>query len=58
MPDVVKERLETYEKETLPLVDFYRKKGILIEVSAEGEVGIVHERVLAAIEEYFKKRES
>jgi adenylate kinase len=53
-PEAVKERLEVYEKETAPLIDYYRKKGILIDVSAEGEVEAVHKRVLKAIKEYMK----
>jgi adenylate kinase len=55
-PEVVKERLETYDRETKPLIDFYRKKGILIDVSAEGEVEVVHKRVMEALREYFKDK--
>jgi adenylate kinase len=55
-PEVVKERLGVYEKETASLIEFYRKKGILIDVSAEGEVSVVHERVMAAIKKYLKER--
>ncbi len=32
--EVVKERLEAYEKQTAPLVDFYRAKNILVEIDA------------------------
>ncbi len=55
-PEVVKERLEVYEKQTAPLIDFYRKKGILMDVSAEGDVDVVHKRVLAAIEDHISKK--
>ncbi|MBW1839302.1 MAG: adenylate kinase [Deltaproteobacteria bacterium] len=55
-PEVVEERLSVYERETAPLIGHYREKGILIDVSAEGDVKVVHERVLAAIEEYFSKK--
>jgi len=55
-PEVVKERLEVYERETAPLIDHYRKKGILIDVSAEGDVGVVHKRVMDAIREHVKGR--
>lgn len=55
-PEVVRERLEVYEKETAPLVGHYRKKGVLIDVSAEGDVDSVHRRVLGAIKEYFREK--
>ncbi len=34
----IKKRLEVYVKETAPLIDYYRKKGILSEVSGDFEV--------------------
>ncbi len=57
-PEVVKERLETYEKETAPLIDFYREKGNLIDITAEGEVEEVHKKVLERIEKYFSDNPS
>jgi adenylate kinase len=33
-PDVVKKRLEVYKKQTEPLIEYYRKKKILADVSA------------------------
>ncbi|RLF14329.1 MAG: adenylate kinase [Thermoprotei archaeon] len=33
-PEVIEERLRVYEKQTAPIVDYYRKKGILVEVDA------------------------
>lgn len=54
-PEVVKDRLDVYEQKTAPLIDYYGKKGIMIEVSCEGEVDVVHKRVLAEIESYFSK---
>jgi adenylate kinase len=56
-PAVVKERLDVYEKQTAPLIDYYRKKGILVEVDVEGDVDTVHKRVLAAIEDYMSKKD-
>jgi adenylate kinase len=55
-PEVVKERLEVYEEETAPLIDYYKNKGILIDVSAEGEVEVVHKRLLKAIKEYNSRK--
>jgi len=36
-PDVIKNRLEVYRSQTLPLVQYYRGKGILREVDADQE---------------------
>jgi len=48
-PETVRERLKVYHRETAPLLDYYRKKGLLIEVNAEGSVEEVMKRVLKAI---------
>lgn len=37
-PDTIKHRLEMYEKETRPLIDYYARKGILQEVPGDYEV--------------------
>ncbi|NOX72042.1 MAG: adenylate kinase [Candidatus Micrarchaeota archaeon] len=34
-PDVIRERLEVYRKETAPLIDFYKQKGILRKVKCD-----------------------
>jgi adenylate kinase len=33
-PEAVKKRLEVYRDQTAPLIDFYRKKGLLVDVDA------------------------
>ncbi len=33
-PDVVKKRLDVYKKQTEPLIDYYKKKKVLVDVSA------------------------
>ncbi len=52
--EVIEKRLEVYEKETKPLIDFYQKKGLLDNVYCEGEVEEVSKRVLSAIEKHRK----
>jgi adenylate kinase len=47
--EVVMERLRVYERETAPLIDFYRQRGILIPIDAYGPADQVVARVLAAI---------
>ena len=50
--EVIKERLVAYEKQTAPLIDYYRKKKVLAEVSGDLEVGPLNE-VLEQL--FFKK---
>ncbi len=45
-PDVVRNRLEVYKNQTEPIVDFYREESILTEVSAEGSIDSIFERLL------------
>lgn len=37
-PETIKHRLEMYGKETFPLIDYYKKKGVLHEVPGDYEV--------------------
>lgn len=37
-PETVRHRLKVYEKETAPLLDYYRKRGLLEEVSGDFDV--------------------
>ena len=48
--DVVRNRIETYEKMTADLLPFYEKAGLLERVDGVGDVEEVTRRVLAAIE--------
>jgi len=48
--DVVRNRIETYEKMTADLLPFYEKNGLLERVNGVGELNEVSRRVLAAIE--------
>ena len=47
--DVVRNRIETYEKMTADLLPFYEKSGLLERVDGVGEVAAVTDRVLSAI---------
>ena len=44
--EVIKERLAVYQKETLPLIEIYRQKGVLLEVNGEQSVEIIHQEIL------------
>ena len=48
-PEVVRERLDTYRAQTRPLIDFYRRQGLLHSVDGEGTPEEVRLRVLSAL---------
>jgi adenylate kinase len=48
--EVVAERLKAYERQTLPLVDYYNTKGRLVEINGEQPVEAVAAQVFSAIE--------
>ena len=42
-------RLDVYQAQTAPLVDYYRTRGLLRTVDAEGDIDAVTTRLLAAL---------
>ncbi len=49
--DTIRNRLEVYERETAPLIDYYRDRGLLRTVQAEGTPAEVYSRLSAVIGE-------
>ena len=47
--DVIRERMAIYHRETKPLSDTYRERGLLVEVDGLGEVDEVTKRILTAL---------
>ena len=47
--DVIRERMAIYHRETKPLSDTFRERGVLVEVDGMGEVDEVTERVLTTL---------
>ena len=47
--ETIRNRLQVYEGQTAPLVDYYAKKGVLKTVTATGEVDAVYSRLKAAL---------
>jgi len=47
--DVIRERMAIYHRETKPLSDTYRERGLLVEVDGMGQVDEVTGRILAAL---------
>ena len=48
-PDAVANRLAVYHRETAPVLDFYRERGLLADVAGEGTVESVNEFLLSAL---------
>jgi adenylate kinase len=49
-PEIQARRYEVYEQDTLPMIDYYRQRGILVEINAEQDVESVTRDILAAID--------
>ncbi len=49
-PESVKVRLEAYERNTAPLIEFYRQSGLLHKIPATGAPDEIFKRTLSAIE--------
>lgn len=54
-PDVVDKRLKVYRRETEPLIDYYKKKGLLVDFNAEGPKKEVSERLFRFLDEKLPK---
>ncbi|MBZ5631016.1 MAG: adenylate kinase [Acidobacteriia bacterium] len=48
--EVISERLRAYQRQTLPLVDFYRAKGQLLEINGDQDASAVSRDVLKVID--------
>ena len=47
--DVIRNRLEVYREKTAPLISFYKDKGLLISVPAEGSMEAVTQRIVGVL---------
>jgi adenylate kinase len=47
----IKKRLEVYSAETAPLIDYYARRGKLLEIEGEGSVAEVGRKITTALEE-------
>jgi len=47
--ETIRKRLEVYERQTAPLIDYYRNAGLLIEVDGMQQIEEVRETLLAAL---------
>ena len=48
--EAVQVRIKVYQEQTAPVLDFYRERGMLKEISGVGEVEDINERALKALQ--------
>ena len=48
-PEAVKRRIEVYLQETIPVLGFYRKRGVLVDIPGDDTVEKVNKQVIAAL---------
>jgi adenylate kinase len=54
--DTILRRLTVYDRQTAPLLDYYRDRGILREVDGTGDVDDVTARVVKAVDASLRQR--
>ncbi|MFD0445749.1 nucleoside monophosphate kinase [Streptomyces indonesiensis] len=47
--ETVRKRLEVYHRETEPIIDYYKAKGLVVTISALGKVSEVTQRAMDAL---------
>lgn len=48
-PEVIRQRQKVYWNQTAPLLEYYRKKGLLIEVNGMGKIEEITKRIIKAL---------
>lgn len=56
--EVVRKRIATYKKETLPLIDYYKKQGVLKSIHGIQPQDIVTQQILEVVEKEIEKTKS
>lgn len=49
-PDTVRKRVRVYERQTAPLIDFYRDREVLLEVNGDQPIEAVTDEIMAVLE--------
>jgi adenylate kinase len=50
-PETVRHRIEVYNEQTAPLIDYYRQRGLLVEIDGTQSIDDVTEDLMNAVEE-------
>lgn len=54
--ETVRNRLDVYEKQTKPLIEFYSKKGIAYFISGQGKIEEIYERIKQILSRFQKEQ--
>lgn len=54
IPEGMKGRLRYFHKEVRPLLDYYRKKGVLVEVNGEQGIEAVHQEIFKKLKNFLQ----
>jgi adenylate kinase len=49
-PDAIRTRLRVYQEQTAPVLEYYRKRNLLREVEAQGDIAEITKRIAASLE--------
>jgi adenylate kinase len=49
-PEAARRRIEVYLRETLPVLDYYRPTGLVVEVDGMGPIEEIHQRIQAVLD--------
>lgn len=50
-PEAARRRIDVYLRDTLPVLDYYRPRGLVVEVDGMGDIEEVRRRILASLNE-------
>jgi adenylate kinase len=48
-PETHRKRIEVYQEQTAPLIDYYRDRGLLVEINGELSIAAVYDELLEAV---------
>ncbi len=55
-PELIKERLRRYKKEEKNVLEYYKKKGLLVVIDGEQSIEAIHRDIMEIIKRYEKKK--
>lgn len=54
-PEAIFKRLEEYDKNTKPLLDLFRRDGVLVSINGEQSIEAIHQEIVDVVKERFGK---
>jgi len=48
-PETIRNRFKIYEEETAPLIGFYSKRGMLVDVNADGDIEVITKKIMSVM---------